>query len=67
MKRGQKGRAKRKATKVKTKRMAPPIIKFFSGVFRRALPINGLNTNEETPKIPMRTPISTSVLPNLER
>jgi len=52
---------------VEAKRMAPAIIKFFSGILRRALPMKGLDTNEETPKIPIRTPISTSVLPNLAR
>jgi hypothetical protein len=52
---------------VKAKRRAPAIIKFFSRIFRRALPIKGLKINEEKKKIPMRTPISASVDPNLER
>jgi hypothetical protein len=42
-------------------------MKVFSGILRRALPTKGLRTNEETVKIPMRTPISTSVDPDLER
>jgi hypothetical protein len=52
---------------VRTKMRAPVIIKFFSGIFKRALPTKGLRTNEETPRIPIRTPISTSEDPNLER
>jgi hypothetical protein len=52
---------------VRAKRRAPEIIKFLSGIFKRALPTKGLRTNEETPTLPMRTPISTSVDPNLER
>jgi hypothetical protein len=52
---------------VRVERRAPAIINFFSGIFIRALPIKGLKTNEETPKIPIRKPISTSVDPNLER
>jgi hypothetical protein len=52
---------------VKAKKRVPAIINFFSGVFKRALPTKGLMTNEETVKIPIRTPISTSVDPNLER
>jgi hypothetical protein len=52
---------------VRAKRRAPAIIKVFSWVFKRALPINGLKTNEEKKKIPMRTPISASVDPDLER
>jgi len=43
------------------------IIKFFSGVFRRALPIKGLRKNADEAKIPIRIPISISVDPNLER
>jgi hypothetical protein len=52
---------------VRAKRRAPVIMKVFSGILRRALPTKGLRTNEETVKIPMRTPISTSVDPDLER
>jgi hypothetical protein len=52
---------------VKVKRTAPAIIKVFSGIFRRALPTKGLRTNEEIAGIPIRTPISTSVDPSLER
>ena len=52
---------------MKAKKRAPAIIKVFSGVFKRALPTNGLKTNEEKKKIPIRTPISVSVDPNLER
>jgi hypothetical protein len=40
---------------------------FFSGIFKRATPAKGLRNNEETAKLPIRTPISTSVDPNLER
>jgi len=29
--------------------------------------MNGLKTNEETPKLPIRTPISVSLDPNLDR
>jgi len=43
------------------------IINFFSGVFERALPIKGLNINEETPMTPMRIPMSASVFSSLER
>jgi hypothetical protein len=43
------------------------IIKVLSGVFKRAFPTRGLETNEETKKIPTRMPFSTSVDPNLER
>jgi hypothetical protein len=43
------------------------IINFFSGVFKRALPTKGLKINEEKKKIPIRTPVSISVDPNLER
>jgi len=52
---------------VRAKRRAPLVIKFFSGIFVRALPIKGLKINEEKKKIPMRTPISASVDRNLER
>jgi hypothetical protein len=52
---------------VRAKRRAPMVIKFFSGIFVRALPIKGLKTTEEKKKIPIRTPISASVDPNLER
>jgi hypothetical protein len=52
---------------VNAKRRLPAIIKFFSGIFRSALPIKGLGTNEAIAKIPIRTPISTSSDPNLER
>jgi hypothetical protein len=47
--------------------MAPMIIKVFSGVLKRAFPTKGLEINEETKKIPTRTPFSISVDPNLER
>jgi len=67
IKKGQKGEAKRKAMEVRAKRKVPAIIKFLSGIFRRALPTKGLKTNEEIPRIPIRIPISTSVDPNLER
>jgi hypothetical protein len=49
------------------KKRAPMIIKRFSGIFRRALPTKGLRTNEATAELPIRTPISTSLEPNLER
>jgi hypothetical protein len=52
---------------VRVKRRAPAIIKSLSRILRRALPIKGLNDKEEKKKIPMRTPISDSVDPNLER
>jgi hypothetical protein len=52
---------------VKAKRSKPAIIKVFSWIFRRALPTKGLRTNEEAAEIPVRTPISTSVDPSLER
>jgi hypothetical protein len=38
-----------------------------SGILRRALPTRGLRINEETARIPMRTPISTSLDPDCER
>ena len=50
-----------------TERIAPASINFFSGIRERALPITGLRTREEIPKVPIRMPISTSVEPNLER
>jgi len=49
------------------KRRERAIIKYFAEILKRALPINGLKTNEETPKLPIRTPISVSLDPNLER
>jgi hypothetical protein len=49
------------------KRRAPASIKFFSGIFKRALPTKGLKTNEEPPKTPIKTPISVSEDPDLER
>jgi hypothetical protein len=52
---------------VKIKRRVPTIIKVFSGVFKRALPTTILNINEEILNIPIRTPISVSLDPNLER
>jgi hypothetical protein len=52
---------------VKAKMRVPVSINFFSGIFKRALPTKGLRTNEETPRIPIRTPISISEDPNLER
>jgi hypothetical protein len=52
---------------VKAKMRAPVTIKVFSGIFKRALPTKGLRTNEETPRIPIRIPISISEDPNLER
>jgi hypothetical protein len=52
---------------VRATRSAPAIIKVFSWIFKSAFPTNGLNTNEEKEKIPMRIPISFSVDPNLER
>jgi hypothetical protein len=39
----------------------------FSGILIRALPTKGLTTKEEKLKIPIRTPISISIDPNLER
>jgi hypothetical protein len=42
-------------------------MKSFSGNLERALPTKGLRTREETKKDPMRTPISASLDPNLER
>jgi hypothetical protein len=47
--------------------MVPAIIKFFSGIFKSALPTKGLKTNEEIKKTPMRTPISVSLDPDLKR
>jgi hypothetical protein len=52
---------------VRPKRRAPAIIKFLSGIFKRPLPTKGLRINEETLKIPIRTPISISLDSNLER
>jgi hypothetical protein len=52
---------------VKEKMRVPAIINVFSGIFIRALPIKGFEINEKKKKIPMRTPISVSVDPNLER
>jgi hypothetical protein len=43
------------------------IIKFFSGIFRRALPTKGLKTNAAKKKIPIRIPVSTSLDPDCER
>jgi len=48
-------------------RSKPAIIKVFSGILRRALPTKGLKTNEEAAELPIRTPISASAEPNLER
>jgi hypothetical protein len=67
IKRGQKGGAIRYIMEVRANRRAPIIINFFSGIFRRALPTNGLRATEERVKIPIRMPISTSLDPNLER
>jgi hypothetical protein len=39
----------------------------FSLIFKRVPPTKGLKTTEEKKKVPMRTPISASVDPNLER
>jgi len=39
----------------------------FSEILRRALPTKGLARREEKLKIPIRTPISTSADPDLER
>jgi hypothetical protein len=52
---------------VEAKKRAPMIIKFFSRIFKRALPTKGLRTNEERDKLPIRTPTSTSLDPNFER
>jgi hypothetical protein len=52
---------------VTAKRMAPPSINFFSGIFERVLPTIGLRRREEIPRAPIRMPISTSVEPDLER
>jgi hypothetical protein len=52
---------------VKAKRRDPIIINFFSGVLKSAFPMKGLKTNEQKKKIPIRTPISTSLDPDLER
>jgi hypothetical protein len=52
---------------VRVERRAPAIRNFFSGNFIRALPVIGLKTSAETPKIPIRKPISTSVDPHFER
>jgi hypothetical protein len=51
----------------RAKRRAPAIIKVFSGILRRALPIKGLKSSAVTKKAPTRKPISDSVDPNLER
>jgi hypothetical protein len=51
----------------KTQRMVPEIMKFLSGILKRALPTTGRRINEETLKIPIRKPISASLAPNLER
>jgi hypothetical protein len=40
---------------------------FLSGIVKRALPTMGRRINEETLKIPIRKPISASLVPNLER
>jgi len=42
-------------------------MKYFSEILKRALPMTGLKTNEEKLKLPIRTPISVSLDPNLER
>ncbi len=42
-------------------------MKLFSGILKRALPTSGLKIREETKKTPMRTPISASLAPDLER
>jgi hypothetical protein len=52
---------------LKPKRSEPAIIKFFSGDLKRVLPTDGLIINEETLKTPIRTPISVSTDPDLER
>jgi len=49
------------------KRRAPAIMKLLSGIFRRAFPTIGLKTKEETLRAPIRTPISASLAPMLER
>jgi hypothetical protein len=51
----------------KMKRRAPANIKFFSGILKRAIPTKGLRTSEATLKIPISTPISASVDPDLQR
>jgi hypothetical protein len=40
---------------------------FLSGILKRALPTNGLKTNEETLNIPTRMPISDSEALLLDR
>jgi len=45
----------------------PAIMKCLSGVLTRPLPTKGLRMSEDTLRLPIRTPISTSVDPNLER
>ena len=52
---------------VKRKRMQPVIIKFLSEILNRALPTNGLRINDETLKTPIKTSISASADPDLER
>jgi hypothetical protein len=47
--------------------MQPAIIKFLSEILKRALPTKGLMTNDETLKTPIKTPISASADPDLER
>jgi hypothetical protein len=57
----------RKEMEVRTKRKAPAIINFFSEIRKRPLPTKGLRTKEETPRAPIRIPISTSEDSNRER
>jgi hypothetical protein len=45
----------------------PALTKVCSGILRRALPTRGLRMSEETPRIPVRIPISASLDPDCER
>jgi hypothetical protein len=49
------------------KRRLPPSINVLSETLKRALPTKGLRIIEEILGIPIRTPISISVDPDLER
>jgi len=52
---------------VERNRRLPAIIKFLSEILKRALPTKGLRINDETLKTPIKTPISTSADPDLDR
>jgi hypothetical protein len=46
---------------------APTVMNLFSETLKRALPTKGLRTSAETLKVPIKTPISASLDPDLAR